>query len=241
MIQQGVKNIFIEKPGSNNLRNLKKLSRFNNINIHIGFNHRYIESILYLKKIYNKLSFGKLLFIRANYGHGGRKNYQLEWRMKKKISGGGQLIDQGSHLIDLIHYLFKKNSICFKFSYLKSLYWSRNVEDLSLLILEIDKKIPVLLTNSWIEWKNQFKIEFFFEKGLIHLDGLGGYYGDQKISKIKKLNSDPFIKTSTKTFKNNNSLFNEQKFFIKQLKSKKFISNLNDAISLHEILDKAYK
>ena len=48
----------------------------------------------------------KNLFIRGIYGHGGRLNYHKEWRFKKRQSGGGELIDKGSHLIDLSRFFW---------------------------------------------------------------------------------------------------------------------------------------
>ena len=41
------------------------------------------------------------MFIRGRYGHGGRVGYDREWRADPALSGGGELIDQGVHLIDL--------------------------------------------------------------------------------------------------------------------------------------------
>jgi predicted dehydrogenase len=54
---------------------------------------------------------GELMFLRARYGHGGRVGYDKEWRADPKLSGGGELIDQGIHLIDLAGWFlggFKK-------------------------------------------------------------------------------------------------------------------------------------
>ena len=54
-------------------------------------------------------SFGELMFLRSRYGHGGRIGYDKEWRAKPMLSGGGELIDQGSHLIDLSRYFFRSS------------------------------------------------------------------------------------------------------------------------------------
>ena len=69
--------------------------------IKVGFNHRYHPAFILAKKLIKKNKIGDLKYIRAVYGHGGRKKYNKEWRFNKKISGGGELIDKGSHLIDL--------------------------------------------------------------------------------------------------------------------------------------------
>ena len=69
--------------------------------IKVGYNHRYHPAFLKAKKMIKENQIGKLMYIRAVYGHGGRLNYNKEWRFNKKLSGGGELIDKGSHLIDL--------------------------------------------------------------------------------------------------------------------------------------------
>ena len=86
--------------------NLKKKKIY--LNIRVGFNHRYHPAFLKAKELINKKLIGKILLIRAVYGHGGRLNYEKEWRFKKKISGGGELIDKGSHLIDLTRFFFRR-------------------------------------------------------------------------------------------------------------------------------------
>ena len=110
------KNILVEKPGCKNLDEAKELLALQerlNIKICVGFNHRFHESFLEIKQELEKKDFGELMFIRGRYGHGGRLGYEKEWRANKDISGGGELIDQGSHLIDLSLF-FDKNFRHFK-------------------------------------------------------------------------------------------------------------------------------
>ena len=99
------KHILVEKPGSKNLNEinkLKKLSKkYKNLKIHVGYNHRFHPSVILARKIISKKNLGKVMYIWARYGHGARLNYHKEWRMRKNISGGGELIDQGAHIIDL--------------------------------------------------------------------------------------------------------------------------------------------
>ena len=69
--------------------------------VKVGFNHRFHPAMLKARAIVDAGDLGPLLYIRGRYGHGGRPGYDQEWRCKREISGGGELIDQGSHLIDL--------------------------------------------------------------------------------------------------------------------------------------------
>ena len=90
------KHILVEKPAAKNFIEVKKIIKKiknNKIKIRIGYNHRYHPSILRAKKIIKKGTIGKLMYIRARYGHGGRIGYEKEWRSKKSLSGGGELLD----------------------------------------------------------------------------------------------------------------------------------------------------
>ena len=100
---------------------LKKLKKTEKIKIHVGYNHRFHPSIILAKKLINSNNIGSILYIRARYGHGARLNYDKEWRMNRKISGGGELIDQGSHLIDLSR-LFLGEFVSVKSS-LRKYFW----------------------------------------------------------------------------------------------------------------------
>ncbi len=187
------KHILIEKPGAINLPSLtllKKKYKNKNIKLHIGYNHRYHPSILEAKRIIDKKKLGKVMYIRARYGHGARLKYHKEWRMNKKLSGGGELIDQGSHLIDLSRFFL--GNLKLKYSKLKSYYWKTNskVEDNAYLVLENKNGCISFLHCSCTEWKNKFSFEIFCMKGKIEIRGLGGSYGMEKLIlyKMKKKN-----------------------------------------------------
>ena len=71
----------------------------------IGFNHRYHRAFRDARRLIDDGALGPLMFVRARYGHGGRVGYDKEWRADPALSGGGELIDQGCHLIDLARWL----------------------------------------------------------------------------------------------------------------------------------------
>ena len=98
------KHVFIEKPGAINHDELLKVynsAKNNELRVHIGYNHQYHPAISKAMEIFEGGSIGELMFLRARYGHGGRLGYEKEWRADKMKSGGGELIDQGTHLIEL--------------------------------------------------------------------------------------------------------------------------------------------
>ena len=102
--------MLVEKPGAinpNKLLKAKNLLKNKNLVVHVGYNHRFHGSILKAQQILKRNVIGELMYIKSSYGHGGRLNYEKEWRMNPKISGGGELIDQGSHIIDLSNLILE--------------------------------------------------------------------------------------------------------------------------------------
>ena len=193
------KHILVEKPGSKNLNEinkLKKLSKkYKNLKMHVGYNHRFHPSVILARKIISKKNLGKVMYIRARYGHGARLNYHKEWRMRKNISGGGELIDQGAHIIDLSRLFLGK--LYLKKSLLKNFFWKSNVDDNAFLILTAKKNEKVAFLHcSCTEWKNKFSFEIFLEYGKLEISGLGGSYGIETLTfyKMKKSMGIPRIK-----------------------------------------------
>lgn len=123
-------NVLVEKPGARNLEEFKPLvetAKKNNVLLRVGYNHRFHPAICELKKNADSGEFGPIQLIRARYGHGGRIGYESEWRANKNLSGGGELLDQGSHLIDLVHYFDSKIRV--QNADTPTLYWNMEVED----------------------------------------------------------------------------------------------------------------
>jgi len=187
MIAAG-KHVFLEKPAGRNCGDIKKLIKIahhkNNI-IHVGFNHRYHPAIQEAKKIIDKNVIGDLMIIRARYGHGGRLGYEKEWRANPVLSGGGELIDQGVHLIDLSRWFMGEFSDVDGFAHTH--YWNMPVEDNAFLALKTVKKQVAFLHASCTEWKNLFSFEIFGKMGKLHINGLGGSYGPETLTHYKML------------------------------------------------------
>ena len=234
------KNILIEKPGCISLdeaRFIYNASKTYKKKIQIGFNHRFHPSILKIKDdLKNKMQ-GKLLFIRAVYGHGGRLHYEKEWRADKATSGGGELIDQGSHLIDLA--LFFNNKLKLKHSIIDTLFWNMNVEDNAFITLK-DKNAYAFLSASWTEWKNTFSFELMFENVKYHVSGLGGSYGKEKL-KIFRMKKEMGIPDEEHyDFPHDSSWDLETKEFLSEVPSKLGCSP-KELLSIWQIINQAYK
>lgn len=182
------KHVLVEKPAARNPDELKPvidLANKNNLVVRVGFNHRFHPGIMKARQIIDSGELGDLLFIRAKYGHGGRIGYENEWRAKKEISGGGELIDQGMHLIDLSRFFL--GDFEHVDGRLKTFYWDMMVEDNAFITLETATGQVAWLQAGWTEWKNIFCFEIFGRKGKLQIDGLGGSYGTEKLTFYKLL------------------------------------------------------
>jgi len=181
------KHVFIEKPGALNSNDFDKILRakesYPETKIHVGYNLRYHKGIREALRIYKSGEIGDLMFLRSRYGHGGRLGYESEWRASKEISGGGELIDQGSHLIDLaINFL---GDIKLNYAEIPTYFWSMEVEDNAFLSLSNSSGNIAFLHASCTEWKNMFSIEVYGKLGKIEVSGLGGSYGVEKLTLYK--------------------------------------------------------
>jgi predicted dehydrogenase len=238
------KNIFIEKPASIDLGLLKKiisLSKLYKNKIRVGYNHRFYPSILKSRKIIDKGLIGKLMFIKSSYGHGGRPGYEKEWRLNSKLSGGGELIDQGSHLIDLsIFFLGKVKKIKSK---INNYFWKTNVDDNAFVILEFVKKYISFFHVSCTEWKNNFTFEIYGTKGKLKIEGKGGSYGREKLTlyEMKKNVMLPFI-TTWKFQRNDTSWQTELNEFYDDINfGREPNPNLNQAYEVLKIVKSIYR
>jgi len=184
----GGKHVLIEKPGAINMLELDKIEeaiRNTKSLVRIGYNHRYHPAFLKMLEIFNSGELGPIMFLRGRYGHGGRIGYDKEWRADVSICGGGELIDQGVHLIDLAGIFLRE----FKTieGYVDTYFWNMDVEDNVFLNLRNSNNNTAWLHASCTEWKNMFSFEVYGEYGKLHWEGLGGSYGTEKLTYYKML------------------------------------------------------
>src|SRR3990167_4024049 len=184
-INQG-KHVLIEKPAGRFADELLPLiiaAKKNHALVSVGFNHRYHRTFLKARQLIDMNDLGDLMFLRARYGHGGRLGYEKEWRASPELSGGGELIDQGVHLIDLARWFLGDFDNIQGFS--NTYYWDMPVEDNGFLLLRTPHKKIAFLHASCTEWKNLFSFEIYGKNGKIDINGLGGSYGVERITFYK--------------------------------------------------------
>lgn len=144
-----------------------------------GFNHRHHPALWQAHALAQTGCIGRLLFLRCRYGHGGRAGYEQEWRANPVESGGGELLDQGIHALDLFRwFLGEFNEVS---AVLASAFWPMPMEDNAFCTLRTASGQVATLHASWTQWKNLFSFEVFGEQGYLVVEGLGGSYGKEHL------------------------------------------------------------
>jgi predicted dehydrogenase len=178
--------VLVEKPAgvsSAQVDHLKGCARSNGRLVKVGFNHRFHPGIARAVEEVVSGSHGELMHLRARYGHGGRIGYEREWRALPDRAGGGELVDQGMHLLDLSHLL--AGPLPLHSALLRTQFWSSAVEDNAALILgeAQSRRGPwAMLHVSWTEWKNLFSLEIYCRSAKLQVDGLVRSYGPQRLT-----------------------------------------------------------
>lgn len=180
------KHVLVEKPAARTIKEIEELqmlAKEYNVLVRVGFNHRYHPALQQARQMVDDDAIGDLMYIRAKYGHGGRIGYDREWRSDPKLAAGGELVEQGIHIIDLANWFFGFFTHIDGFA--STQFWDQELDDNATMILKtIDKKFATL-TVSCTEWKNIFCFEIYGKKGKIEINGLGGSYGTERLTYYK--------------------------------------------------------
>ncbi len=152
-----------------------------------GFNHRYHDSVVDALKLVNSGAFGKVMNMRGVYGKSqfisfGQKS---DWRVEREMSGGGILLDQGIHMVDLMR-LFG-GEFHDVHSIISNDFWHHEVEDNAYALMRSDKGVVAMLHSTATEWRHRFRLEVTLTKGAIILSGIlsgSKSYGAETLSVV---------------------------------------------------------
>jgi len=238
------KHIIVEKPAARNVAELDTLinaARKNDVLVRVGFNHRYHPALLKAHELMTAGELGELMFIRGRYGHGGRVGYDREWRATPSLSGGGELIDQGVHLIDLSRW-FLGDFISME-GFAHTYFWDMPVDDNGFMLLKTSNEQTAFLHVSCTEWKNIFSFEIYGKNAKLHVEGLGGSYGVERLSFYKMLpEMGPPDTTVWEYPRGDNSWALEFGEFLEDINLHRQPSaNLNDARAALVVVEKIYR
>jgi predicted dehydrogenase len=154
------KHVLVEKPAARTSLELQTISKAAAVYkrlVRVGFNHRYHPALQQARRLVDAGAVGELMFLRGRYGHGGRSGYDREWRADPARSGGGELIDQGVHLIDLSRWFLGPLQAADGAAH--TYFWDMPVDDNAFMRLTTAAGQTAFLHASCTEWKNLFSFE----------------------------------------------------------------------------------
>lgn len=208
----------------------------------VGFNYRFYPGIQKIKQLIDKNAIGKITHVRITYGHAGRPGMEKEWKMKKKIAGGGALIDPGIHFIDLSRFLF--GELAQGQMWQEQTFWKSDVEDNTFVWLKTQRGVTVSAHFSTTEWRNLMRIEILGTDGFIFLQGKAGYFGPQELKMGARWSFITGRKDKVWRWSEEEKSFTEElKAFLNavQGKSNKFTATSKDNIKALEAIDTLYR
>jgi predicted dehydrogenase len=214
------KHVLCEKPLARNLKEAKRIidaARNSSVKLKCGFNLRHHPGMQQARQWFDKGAIGQLMFLRCRYGMCGRPGYEKEWRAKGRFSGGGELLDQGVHVLDLFRWFAGDFSQVVGFK--TTAFWDiAPLEDNAFGLLRTRGGQIASLHVSWTQWKNLFTFEIFGKKGYVVVEGLGGSYGVERATMGKRSFVEPFREESIDFRGEDRSWVDEWKEFVTAVK-----------------------
>lgn len=251
-IRRGI-HVFSEKPPGRTLEDVEAIAAMANehpdVKVKFGFNHRYHEAIKEAKAIVDSGRLGKVIWMRGVYGKAGGSEYEYNWRNNCDLSGGGILIDQGIHMLDLFR--------CFSGEYdeVKSFvgnsYWKVDVEDNVFAILRNNRNgQTAMIHSSSTQWRHKFLLEIYMEKGYLEIDGILSStktYGRETLKIARCIFDDkgcplPNPQENMTYYENDNSWMDEIDEFVKCIEEDKAVLNggVEDAVKTMDLVQRIY-
>jgi predicted dehydrogenase len=245
--------VFCEKPPGRSVSDVKRIMRSeslsNNKVLKFGFNHRFHYAIMEAKSIVDSGRYGRILCARGIYGKAGGLSFEKDWRADKNISGGGILIDQGIHMLDLMRYLL--GDFVEVKSFVENLHWKKiPMEDNAFVMMKTEEGRVAMVHSSATQWKHKFSLDIFLENGYISINGLltsTRSYGEESITFAQKQFEDKATafgrpREETIFFDKDDSWRLENEEFYDCITGKKNVlhGNTEDALKVMELIEKIY-
>jgi len=193
------KDVLCEKPLARTeaeAREMVKTARETKRILKCGFNHRHHPAVQQAHRLYAEGVIGKPVFGRGRYGIAGREGLEHEWRSDPNVVSGGQLMEQGIHLVDLTRWFL--GDITSVTGMVSTRHWPiAPLEDNGFALLKTADDTVVSIHASLTQWTNLFHFELYGTKGSIAVEGLGGSYGVEKLLVSQHDPKAPFAHTVT--------------------------------------------
>lgn len=239
------KHVLVEKPMGRNLDEAERMraaARASGRLLKVGFNHRYHPAIAEAKQRLDAGEIGRLINLRCRYGHGGRPGYEREWRGSPALAGGGELADQGVHVVDLIHWFAGVPERAF--AMVQTAVWPLGtLEDNAFALLQLRDGAVAAFHTSWTQWKNLFSLEVFGSAGALVVEGLGGSYGPETLTVHLRRPEGGTPASTHRTFAGVDCSWREEwdEFLGGVLDGRQVVGTADDGVAAMRVLDALYR
>lgn len=185
------KHVFCEKPPGRTVEDIERIVRAEEANpglkLQFGFNHRYHYAVIEAKNMVDSGVYGKVLWARGVYGKMGGADFEQIWRNNPEEAGGGILLDQGIHMLDLFRFFM--GDFTEIQSFVQTMHWNISLEDNAFALLRTPDQQVAMMHSSATQWRHKFCLELCLEEGYINLDGILSStrsYGDETLVHARK-------------------------------------------------------
>jgi predicted dehydrogenase len=241
--------VFCEKPPGRDVQDIKKVIRVEkqhpDLKLKYGFNHRYHASVAEAKKIIDTGQYGEIINIRGVYGKSSIIPFDTGWRSERKYAGGGILLDQGIHMLDMIRY-FAGDFEEIK-SFVTNDYWRHDVEDNAYAIMRSKNGCVAMIHSTATQWQHKFRLEIILRDALLELTGIlsgSKSYGEEKLKIVPRNNESDVgsFHEITNSYLADNSWQDEINEFADIIVQDKTVDNGNstDALKVMEMVYRIY-
>lgn len=244
------KHVFCEKPPAFTAADVSEIRKHeaDNLVLMYGFNHRHHESIKRMKAIVSSNEMGRILWMRGRYGKEVSSSFFDGWRAAPDLAGGGIMLDQGIHMLDLMIYLggnFDEVQ-----SLVSNLFWKiPGIEDNVFVNLRSSTTgVCASIHSTMTQWRYLFSLEVFLEEGALILNGLktsSGAYGTEQLSIKHNQSSEhsgTFATEELIEYHSNTSWASETSLFFDCISkcTRPPLGSTDDALKVMDIMDRIY-
>ena len=245
------KHVFCEKPPAFNAREMEEIiaeeQKARGLKLMYGFNHRHHDSIIKAKELVDSGAYGRILWMRGRYGKSVDQSFYSDWRSKRELAGGGIMMDQGIHMLDL--FLMMAGDFEEVQAFVSNLYWKLDVEDNVFATFRNKNGLVASLHSTMTQWRHLFSFEIFLERGYIVINGLltdSGAYGEEEMTIAKNRTTAPAATWSDDErfcYSVNNSWRYEIESFFDAIELDRpvCVGTSQDALKLMRLMDKIYE
>lgn len=249
---QAGKHVFCEKPPAFTaveVEEIQQVERYSGKILMYGLNHRQHGAVKKMKSIVDTGDYGKILWMRGRYGKSVDDDFFTTWRADKKLAGGGILLDQGIHMLDL--FLHLGGSFDEVKAFVSNQYWSIDgIEDNVFTIMKNNETgLVASLHSTMTQWRHLFSLEVFMEAGYMVLNGLktsSQTYGEEVLTVARNRSTAPAATWEDEerfAFDVDDSMSQEVHLFYDSIRSGKRPSsgNSDDARNVMMLIDAIYE